>query len=275
MARNGKIARQPREIRDELNRRLQNGQQGAPLLAWLNGLPQVRQTLVEGFGGIAISKQNLSEWRAGGFAEWQARQDTLDDARELAADANEITAATDGRLTDHLATVLAVRYASALAGWNGEVTDEFRRKLRALRGLCQDIVELRRGDHSGARLKMEQERLEREREKTEEEVIAHFHRWLKNPAVRDMVCQDYVSPEERERQMREIFGREPKPSKTDEDMAAEKAAKIRDIYGLPPDPPESPEVTAPNGDESNPVKPGQTNSSNHQAQAPSPHDHAN
>ncbi len=28
------------------------------------------------------------------------------------------------------------------------------------RGLCQDIVELRRGDHSGARLKMEQDRLE-------------------------------------------------------------------------------------------------------------------
>jgi hypothetical protein len=29
-----------------------------------------------------------------------------------------------------------------------------------LRGLCQDIVELRRGDHSGARLNLEQEWLE-------------------------------------------------------------------------------------------------------------------
>ena len=47
--------------------------------------------------------------------------------------------------------LLAARYAAALADWNGEVTEEFRRKLRALRGLCQDIVELRRGDHSGAR----------------------------------------------------------------------------------------------------------------------------
>jgi len=46
--------------------------------------------------------------------------------------------------------VLAARYAAALAGWDGEVTDEFRRKLRMLRGLCQDIVELRRGNHSGA-----------------------------------------------------------------------------------------------------------------------------
>lgn len=155
--------------------------------------------------------------------------------RELAADATEITAATDGKLTDHLATVLAVRYASALAGWTGEVTEEFRKKLRALRGLCQDIVELRRGDHSGARLKMEQERLDRVREKTEEEVIAHFQSWLKNPEVRDLVCQNYISPEERERRLREIFGRPPKT-------------------------PEPPEAAAPDGDESNPVKPSQSES---------------
>ena len=139
-------------------------------------------------------------------------------------------AATEGKLTDHLATVLAARYASALAGWNGEVTEEFRRKLRALRGLCQDIVELRRGDHSGARLQMEQARLEREREKTEEEVVAHFQRWLKNSAVRDLVCTNWISPEERER-------------------------RLRAILGLPPEPPEP---AAPDGAESNPVKPGQT-----------------
>jgi hypothetical protein len=226
MARNGKI---PREIRDELNRRMQNGGQGGPLLAWLNGLPQVTNILARDFGGVAISKQNLCEWRAGGFAEWQARQEALHQARELAADAGEITAATDGKLTDHLATVLAVRYAAALAGWDGELSDEFRKKLRALRGLCQDIVELRRGDHSGARLKMEQERLERDREKNEEEVVAHFQRWLKNPEVRDLVCQNFVSPAERERRIREIFGLKPEPRET-----------------------------VPASGESNPVKPSQT-----------------
>jgi hypothetical protein len=258
MARNGKIARLPREIRDQLNRRLQNGEQGGPLLAWLNALPVVQAVLARDFGGSAISKQNLCEWRAGGFAEWQARQETLDQARELKADANEITAATDGKLTDHLATVLATRYAALLAGWNGQVTDEFRRKLRVTHVLCQDIVELCRSGHSGARLKMEQERLEREREKTEEEVIAHFQRWLKNPGVRDLICQAWISPEEREARLREIFGREPKPVKTGEEMARETAGKIREIYGLPPEPPEPPEAAAPDADESNPVKPSQT-----------------
>ncbi|MCU0786004.1 MAG: DUF3486 family protein [Verrucomicrobia bacterium] len=232
MTRNGKIARLPRELREELNRRLQDGEPGGPLLAWLNALPDVSAVLAREFGGCVISKQNLSEWRAGGFAEWQARQETLDQARELTADASEITAATDGRLTDHLATVLAARYAFALSGWNGEVTEELRRKLRALRGLCQDIVELRRGDHSSARLNMERERLEREREKTEEEVVAHFERWARNPQVRDWICQDWISPEERKR-------------------------RIREIFGLPPEPPEA---APPGDDESNPVKPSQTES---------------
>ena len=128
--------------------------------------------------------------------------------------------------------MLAARYAVALAGWDGEVTEEFRRKLRVLRGLCQDIVELRRGDHSGARRNMEQERLEREQEKTEEEVVEHFKCWVKNPQVRDWICQNWVSPEERERRLREIFGRAPK----------------------------TPDEAATDGPESNPVKPDQTES---------------
>jgi hypothetical protein len=207
MARNGKIARLPRDIREELNRRLQDGEPGGPLLAWLNLLPAVQAVLAREFGGCAISKQNLSEWRAGGFSEWQARQETLAQARELAADADEITAATDGRLTDHLATVVAARYAAALAGWNGEVTDEFRRKLRALRGLCQDIVELRRGDHSAQRLRMERERFdferERERDKTEEE----FRAWAAEH--RDEICKGYLSPEERMMRLRKILFGDP------------------------------------------------------------------
>ena len=232
MTRNGKIARLARMTRDELNRRLQDGEPGVRLVDWLNGLPETRQVLVADFGGRPISEQNLSEWKAGGYRDWLARQETLTQARELVADAKELTEATEGRLTDHLATVLAARYAAALAGWDGEVTDEFRRTARALHGLCQDIVELGRGVHSGARLKLEQERLEREREKTEEEVLEHFKRWAMNPKVRDWICKDWLSPEERER-------------------------RIREIYGLPPKPANGP---ATEGQGTNPVKPDQTES---------------
>lgn len=43
MTRNGKIARLPREIREELNRRLDDGEQGVRLVEWLNGLPEVKR----------------------------------------------------------------------------------------------------------------------------------------------------------------------------------------------------------------------------------------
>jgi hypothetical protein len=210
MTRTGKIARLPRSTREELNRRLHNGEAGVRLADWLNGLPDVKTVLAADFGGRAISAQNLSEWKSGGYVEWQARQEALEQARELAADARELSEATDGRLTDHLATVLAARYAAALAGWNGEPTEEIRGKLRTLHGVCEDVVELRRGDHSGARLGIERERLEREREKTEEEVVEHFQRWVKDSRVRDWICATWKTPEEREARMREIFGLEPK-----------------------------------------------------------------
>lgn len=158
MTRTGKIARLPREIREQLNRRLADGEPGHRLVEWLNALPETQKTLTTNFGGRAISEQNLSEWKQGGHQDWLARQETLACARELAADAGELAEAAEGSLSDHLATVLSARYAALVSGWNGEMDDEFRRKTRALRMLCQDIVELRRGDHCAERLRLDLDR---------------------------------------------------------------------------------------------------------------------
>jgi hypothetical protein len=209
VTRNGKIARLPRAIREQLNCRLQDGQPGNQLVAWLNSLPEVQAALTREFGGRVISEQNLSEWKQGGYGDWFIRQEALAHVRELAADAKELTDAASGALADHLATVLTARYADALAGWNGEITDEFRRKLRSLRGLCQDIMELRRGDHSAARLKIEQRRVERDREKTESEMVEQFKRWAKNPKVRNLICREYLTPKQREWLITRMFGPRP------------------------------------------------------------------
>src|SRR5271165_2481110 len=125
MNRKGKIAHLPRAIRDELNRRLDDGEAGDPLLAWLNALPGVQTLLAARFAGVAISKQNLSEWRTGGFLEWRTRREILADARGLADDASEFESAAAGRLSDNLATVLGARYAIAIRRWDGEPTEEF------------------------------------------------------------------------------------------------------------------------------------------------------
>ena len=206
MGRYGKIANLPRELRDQLNRRLDDGEPGVRLVEWLNQLPEVQAILARNFEGRKINEQNLTEWKAGGYRDWQARQEMLAQASEMAADAAELTRAANGKLTDHLAAILAARYAGVIAGWNGEPTDEFRAKLRPLRELCEDIFKLRRGDHSGARLFMEQERLEQEREKTKEELFELFRQWGNNQAIRDCLCANWRSPEERERLLRKILG---------------------------------------------------------------------
>ena len=41
--RTGKIARLPKAVREELNRRLQDGEPGTQLVEWLNSLPQVQR----------------------------------------------------------------------------------------------------------------------------------------------------------------------------------------------------------------------------------------
>jgi hypothetical protein len=232
MIHNGKIGRLPRAIQAHLNRRLDNGEKGRTLAAWLNSLPEVQAVMAREFDNKPVREQNLSEWRKHGYKEWLA----LDLTRQLGRDVGELQPPGSPPLADQMAVWLAARCLMAvqkLAGKSGDGGME----LKVLRELLRDVVAVRRGDHSGARLKMEQERLERAREKTAEEVIARFQRWLKNPEVRDLVCQNYVSPEER-------------------------ARRLREIYGLPPKAPEPPEAAVPAGDESNQVRPGQTTFSN-------------
>jgi hypothetical protein len=73
--RHGKIARLPLAIREELNRRLQNGDLSPALLPWLNQLPEVNFVLAQSFASQPISRQNLSEWRLGGYRDWLKLQE--------------------------------------------------------------------------------------------------------------------------------------------------------------------------------------------------------
>ena len=54
---NGKIGRLPKPIRDALNRRLDNSEPAPPLLAWLDGLPEVQAVLNQQFDGKPINEE--------------------------------------------------------------------------------------------------------------------------------------------------------------------------------------------------------------------------
>jgi len=66
----GKIGRLPKAVRDVLGDRLEAGEPGGVLVAWLNSLTSVQEVLADYFGGRPISERNLSEWRQGGHEEW-------------------------------------------------------------------------------------------------------------------------------------------------------------------------------------------------------------
>src|SRR5438270_9233815 len=174
--RNGKIARLPLAVRQELNRRLDDGEQGKKLVAWLNGLPAVQAIVATEFGGKAIREQNLSEWKQRGYRDWLAKQEALEIAERLGEDATEWNAEGRAPLTDTLALWLAARYAVAtrrVAETGG------REGWRLLREICSDMVELRKGDHSAERLQIERERLKLEKEKTEKHVSEKLQQLLK------------------------------------------------------------------------------------------------
>ena len=59
-ARNGKIVRLPRSVRNQLNERLERSEESPQLLEWLNALPEARKIVQNDFAGVPISKQNLS-----------------------------------------------------------------------------------------------------------------------------------------------------------------------------------------------------------------------
>ena len=208
MTRTGKIARLPRPVREQLNRRLRDNEPGKRLVAWLNGLPEVQGVLVAEFAGRAITEQNLSEWKQGGHREWLVQQDVLVQVREMVAQA-DVLRDTAGALTDHLGLVLASRYTAALAKWDGEPKSPIGQELRVLRLFCHDLVELRRGDHSAARLMLEQARHQAEQERTEEETLEYFQRWARNPEVLGVLRNSEITPEEKNRRIRSLFGLAP------------------------------------------------------------------
>ena len=155
MQRKGKIARLPCGLRTELNRRLAANEDGATLLHWLNASPDVQAVLARDFAGEPITKQNLYEWRNGGFAESQTRQELLEQAGESAADAAEFDPAAAGKLIGNLVALLAVRYATLLARWDRGDNETLRVQLRALHTFTRDLAALHRINQFAERPKRE------------------------------------------------------------------------------------------------------------------------
>jgi hypothetical protein len=204
MSRIGKIARLPEQIREQVNRRLQDGAGGPAITTWLNSMEEVKTVLAQQFGGREITASNLSDWRLGGYRDWEAQQIALDEARRVMSEGRELAKIGDKALADHLAVWLTGRYVVATRKLMENGDDPAAWKM--LRELCHDLVALRRGDHGAEWLRIERERLKLQRKKQHSD-----REELKQEILKETPPREVLSDEEKERRWNEIFGINPDP----------------------------------------------------------------
>lgn len=203
MTRNGKIARLPRAIRDELNRRLDNGEQGVQLVNWLNGVPEVREVLRKEFDGRPINEVNLTDWKNGGFLDWQAQQEALALMQELKSNSEEFAKVMPGELAEPLTTAIVAQYAAAVYRSNTNTTEEPSARVRRLGKSLRDLDRLRRREQARERIEIQREWLELERARTKYQPSPN------SPEAREAERQIHLKRAEQVKQMLADLDNEP------------------------------------------------------------------
>src|SRR6478672_5630374 len=122
MTRNGKIARLPHGIREEVNQRLRDNVPGSAICKWLNALPEAEAVCKEfaqrrGCADSPITLNQLSEWRRGGYQDWLREQQVLESTREMARWSAKLAADSGGELSEGVAVLLGGQLLKLLQGW--------------------------------------------------------------------------------------------------------------------------------------------------------------
>lgn len=153
----GKIARLPAKLREEVCRRLHDGQSGPKILPWLNALPEVQAILASEFAGQPVSAQNLSVWRATGYVDWQRRAERIERTRELARYAAEVSRANGGSIADGAASIASGKLLELL-----EAVDEAsgaKLDADALVNISRALAALRGSEQTDAKLALEKKKV--------------------------------------------------------------------------------------------------------------------
>jgi hypothetical protein len=169
-SRNGKIARLPFEIREELNHRLMNNEPAKSIVAWLNGDSTVRHCLEALFEGRPMTEQNVSEWRQGGHEEWLAERSFLENICQLSERAARVSLTDIG--AEHLLMVITASYADLLQKWDAMPEIAFNRRLIVLQNLATTALAMRRSEQRDTKLKLDRDRLEILRQGLREKFLA-------------------------------------------------------------------------------------------------------
>ena len=205
MTRNGKIARLPLAVRQQLNLRLQNGALAQDLLSWLNRLPEVQAILAAHFAAKPIDESNLTHWKQGGYLEWEAQEQAQRTALAfLEAQPGEPqvpVGALSERLRAFCATLLAAETlrVAALAE-SPEKRDQWEMVFSQMTLLCQ-------ADRAADWVQIQREQLELQRENSRSARERQFKEWAKKDENRAAFgIQREITEEEKQQRIRQIMG---------------------------------------------------------------------
>jgi hypothetical protein len=156
MTRNGKIARLPNAIREQLNQRLFDGEEGKNLVEWLNSLPKVQAVMKVSFEGRPITEDNISEWKKGGYLTWEAGERLAEKVTKVLERTDALEKVAQQGLTDRIALILAANLALEMERLQ-DVPDGLE-KIKLLRELRISLLALKRMEVYSQRLKIEGDR---------------------------------------------------------------------------------------------------------------------
>jgi hypothetical protein len=182
----GKVGSFPPEIREEINRRLHDGQSASKILPWLNAEPAVIERLRDRWEGNPVTAQNLSEWRRGGYRIWQRRREKSQHLQSLtswaASMADQISAK---KLSDAGRVILAGNILEVMEGMEAQesveaMADAFAKIASSVDSsemveINRDKLELRKDQHELA-----SSRHDLDREKFEILAVQKFREWAEN-----------------------------------------------------------------------------------------------
>jgi hypothetical protein len=165
MSQLGKIACFSASIREELNHRLFNGENGKHLIAWLNNLPDVRASISSEFAGKPVSKNNLSYWRKTGYELWKEARERREMTAWLLRESPEMPEAEQQALSKRINAIFIGDILMQLRRM--DAMREGPRKSRLQRDLLNRFVALQDSRHNGERLRLQNKRMDfdRRREK--------------------------------------------------------------------------------------------------------------
>jgi len=189
-ARVGKIARLPASVREEINRRIYDGQKGNQITSWLKAHKHADD----------ISDSNLTQWRQGGYQDWLANEAQVERTRQRAELALRLAKAAGGSVSQ---SILA-RIAGSLDEKLDNLSDEDVEKIRPLLDTLNEAEKMRL---KAIEVDQKGELLTITRQKFQRDTVTLFQKWFADQIAREIAERPDTAADDRTEALgRHLFG---------------------------------------------------------------------